>query len=144
MNTQSEQKNPHGSGPEGESSFRSRHEGQPLLAIARLEQRRRRRAIIAWAAVLTSLIAWHVYPYWRMWSLESTILELRHFRDANGRFPLSKTDVKSLAGSDVAYMTDKTGAGFGLRFNHPCLYDLGELRRWDYDSSSDSWFSHAD
>jgi len=31
-----------------------------------------------------------------------------------------------------------------LSFGHLCLYDLGELRHFEYESWDDTWFSHAD
>jgi hypothetical protein len=47
-------------------------------------------------------------------------------------------------GTAVRYETDKAGSGFALSFGHLCLYDLGELRHFEYESWDDTWFSHAD
>jgi len=124
--------------------IRSRRARQTLRSIGRNEARRRRRAIVVSGAVILCLVAWHLYPFWKMWTLESTVSELRRYREMNGHFPLAKTDVKSLVGADVAYWTDANGSGFELSFSHLCLYDLGDLRHWDYDPEDDSWFSHAD
>lgn len=120
---------------------RSRRKGWSLLSVARSESRRRRRAILVVATLVAGLTAWHVWPYWRMHRL---IQEVRRCKDAGGRFPASKEDVESLRGTDVRYDTDKDRSGFALRFSHFCLWDLGELRHFEYESWDDSWFSHAD
>jgi hypothetical protein len=52
--------------------------------------------------------------------------------------------VESLRGTDVSYETDKEGSYFGMSFSHLCLYDLGDLRHFRYESWDDSWSSHAD
>ena len=120
---------------------RSRREGRSLLSNARGESRKRRRAIVAIATLAVGVTAWHLYPYWRMHRL---IQELGQCRDASGRYPATKEDVESLRGPDVLYDTDKDRSAFALRFSHFCLYDLGDLRHFEYDSWDDSWFSHAD
>jgi len=120
---------------------RSRRGGRSLLSNAKAESGRPRRALIVVATLAACLIAWHVYPYWRMHRL---IQEVRQYHGASGRYPASKEDVESLRGTAVRYETDKAGSGFALSFGHLCLYDLGELRHFEYESWDDTWFSHAD
>jgi hypothetical protein len=120
---------------------RSRRGGKPLLSNAKGESRKRRRAILVVATFAACVAAWHVSPYWRMHRL---IQEVRQYHDASGRYPASKEDVESLRGTAVRYETDKAGSGFALSFGHLCLYDLGDLRHFEYESWDDTWFSHAD
>jgi hypothetical protein len=127
--------------PQSSAPAQSPRVQRVVATVRAAEVRRNRRALVVVSTLIACLTAWHLYPYWRMHRL---IQELRRCHDNTGRYPASKVEVEFLRGTDVGYSTDKEGSGFALRFSHLCLYDLGELRHFEYESWDDSWFSHAD
>ena len=131
-------------GSTDEVALRSRRGSRLLLDNAGVHSRRGRRRLLFALGLVACIIAWHAYPYWRMYRLRPAIAQLRSYRETHGRFPGSMGEVEALHGIDALYLSDKTGAWFELRFAHLCFYDLGDLRHFQYDSWDDDWSSHAD
>lgn len=124
------------------------------------ESRRRRRTLIFLSTIAAGVLGWFVVPTLRMLALDRTIRQLKDYREATGRFPVSALELAAalhgettvtdaMLGTEpefggytwddmgVHYTSDATGSWFELRFNHPWfVYDTG---RFDYDTVSDGW-----
>ena len=122
--------------------------------------RRRRRALVFFSTIAAGVLGWFIVPTIRMRALDESILQLKDYRTATGRFPVSALELSAaLRGKTTAadailrtepqfggytwddmgvhYTADAEGTSFALRFNHLWfVYDTG---RYEYDTATDCW-----
>lgn len=141
----------------------------PAKRRARWRGKSRRWKFIALGTFVAAVIGWHLVPAWRKHVLGSALDDLKAYRRAHGRFPMSQAeldealDERALArrvcyvayhvGPDwdsytVTYRDYDGGKGCTLHFNHNDFSDFPDTSRYEASLESEStrvdWGSWCD